>query len=99
METLSLDADTVVIENSTVPVNEVLYNLRILISNQGIMDFNALIQGSPHPVLNGDGLALFRIVKPQPSPRYPDKLCSKHSGFAAGYDAEKEFMVSLQLLK
>ena len=35
------------------------------------MDFNVLIQGSPYPVLNGDGLALFRIVKPLTSRDVP----------------------------
>ena len=60
-KTLSLEADTVVIENGTVPVNEVFDNLRSLSSNQGIMDFNALSKGIPQPGLDGDGFALFRI--------------------------------------
>ena len=60
-KTLSLEAETVVIENGTVPVKEVFDNLRSLASNQGIMDFNALSQGIPQPGLDGDGFALFRI--------------------------------------
>lgn len=60
-ETLRLEADTVVVENGTVPADGVFRDLRACAANDGVTDIDALLSGSPQPALNEDGLVLFRI--------------------------------------
>ena len=58
-KTLSLEAETVLIDNGTVPFNELFDNLRSLALNHGIMDFSNLFQRIPQPDLGCHRFDLF----------------------------------------
>lgn len=60
-ETLSLEADTVIVEAGGVPANEVFEELRAQSVNDGVTDLDALVGGEQQPALDGEGLALYRI--------------------------------------
>ena len=60
-ETLCLQAETIVVENGTIPADEVFHEFRAFSSNNGVLDMDAFVEGLAQPALHDEGFALFRI--------------------------------------
>ena len=82
-ETLSLEADTVVVEAGGIPADEVFEALRGRSANDGVTDLDALLNGTPQPALQAEAFALFRIGDALASRNVPAalfdalRLCSR----------------------
>ncbi|MEM7221532.1 MAG: NADH:flavin oxidoreductase [Pseudomonadota bacterium] len=64
---LRVTADTVVVENGTLPADGIFHALRGRSSNDGVTDLDAFLEGRPPEAMEGDGFALFRIGDAQSS--------------------------------
>lgn len=53
--------DHVVVEQGSLPIDEVFTGLRAQSANDGTIDLNAFVQASPQPAMSTDGFDLFRI--------------------------------------
>ena len=61
-EELRMQADQVVVERGTLPMNELFDSLRAGAANAGVTDLDALVEGRPQALAApGEGYALFRI--------------------------------------
>jgi len=60
-ETLEIEADTVVVDTGTLPINEVFDDLRAHSNNNGMVDHEAFVAGKRQPTLDSEGFSLFRI--------------------------------------
>ncbi|WP_425403187.1 FAD-dependent oxidoreductase [Hwanghaeella sp.] len=60
-EEMRIHCDTVIVENGTMPADEVYQELRAASANDGYLDLDALLAGEPQPSLDRDGVSLFRI--------------------------------------
>ncbi len=56
-----VQADTVIADHGTLPINELFFDLRINSNNNGITDTEALLGGKVQPKLDKSGFSLFRI--------------------------------------
>ena len=76
-ETLRIETDSIIVDQGTVPADDLFHDLRYLSANDGVTDHDALLEGQPQPALAEEGFALFRIG---------DALASRNVA-AAMYDA------------
>ena len=61
-EELTLEADQIVVEHGTVPVDALFQSLRPFSNNNGVTDINRYLSGEPQPSsANNDGFELHRI--------------------------------------
>ncbi|MEM7408001.1 MAG: NADH:flavin oxidoreductase [Pseudomonadota bacterium] len=60
-QTLSLQAEQVVVEHGTLPVTEAFDGLRAVSVNDGVTDHRALLAGEPQPFFDTHGMRLYRI--------------------------------------
>lgn len=60
-ESLTLEADTVVVETGTLPSDEMFNDLSAQSVNDGQLDHDAFVNGASQPILEQDGMAVFRI--------------------------------------
>ncbi len=60
-EEMRIGADTVVVENGTLPIDDVYQELRGEAANNGDLDLAAFLAGDSQPSLDMEGVSLFRI--------------------------------------
>jgi 2,4-dienoyl-CoA reductase-like NADH-dependent reductase (Old Yellow Enzyme family)/thioredoxin reductase len=60
-EEMEIGCDTVIVENGTVPADDIYSELRDASANDGYLDLDAFVAGEPQPSLDQDGISLFRI--------------------------------------
>lgn len=60
-ETTTVTADHVVVEQGTVPMDDLFEAIRGRASNQGVTDLDAMIKAAPQPAGAGEGFELHRI--------------------------------------